>query len=412
MASSRLDPRHARIAREAAQHGHREYLSGRIHFMGGLAKDGQEARQFFSTSVGLQCGQGFLLTPYLVTIGDLGISCPKHHLTIDASCYGDVLGDARNVYRFGSSDHSLFLPFLFPSGPTTIGHRYTEFGWPAMGDPVGFRHVFDIPGSLGKEIRICGEAGNWIYSQHSLVTILSAKATLNSGWRCPLMSATGTAPSAGQRVSVREGLSCFDDLDLPDDGFARGTVCRSSPSAIWRAALRATCEKWNEDRLPVDIDSANQPATARTGVRGIQDNQRSRAAYRRRSYERSLRQFNRLTRPHVVRPCRGRSVDLFPNWRIGRVGMGQIDKYPGSSSYPVRSDVEDEDFTGDFTWVTSGTNRLRPSDLSPFVFGNGWSRRPFQFTYKRAWYAAQFFCPWVVQLFVRAALLRTHPTYH
>ena len=218
-----------------------------------------------------------------------------------------------------------------------------------MGDPVGSQQVFDVHGSVGKEIRLCGTDGDWIYSQHSLATTLSAKATLRSGWRWPLMSETGTAPSAGQRVVVVGGLSCFDDLNFPDDSFASDAVWRSSPSVIWRALLRAACEKWNEDRVPVDIDSPNQPVPARTGVRAIQNIQRARLAYQRRSYARCLRQFDRLAWPNVVRPRRGRSVDLCPNGCVGRAGMNPIGKYHGSSSRSVQSEVEDEDFAGNFT---------------------------------------------------------------
>lgn len=124
MACSWLDSRRTRIAREVAQHGHRGYLSGPVHFMGGLAKGGQEAHQFISTLAGLQCDRGVLLAPYIVTIDDLRTTTSKHHLIIDASYYGDVLGDTWNAYAFGSFAPSRFQPFLIPSEPTTLGHRY------------------------------------------------------------------------------------------------------------------------------------------------------------------------------------------------------------------------------------------------------------------------------------------------
>ena len=60
---SRADPRHTRIARHVALRGLSEFFSGHIHFLGGLAKDVQEAWQFHSTFIGLQCLQGLLIAP-------------------------------------------------------------------------------------------------------------------------------------------------------------------------------------------------------------------------------------------------------------------------------------------------------------------------------------------------------------
>ena len=144
--------------------------------------------------------------PLPLFLNDLDCTFPVHHFIIDASYYGDFRGDARNVYLFGFLDPSRFLSFLFPSESTTIGLRYSACGWCAVDDHVGFQQVFDIPGSMGKEIRLRWTQGNWIYSQHSLATALSAKATLNSGRRWPLLSETGASPSAGQRIVVLGGI--------------------------------------------------------------------------------------------------------------------------------------------------------------------------------------------------------------
>ena len=136
MACTWLAPRHTRIARGVAQHGYREFPSRPVHFAGGLAKDGQEAHQFTITLMGLQCDQVVMIAPYLVALDDLGVTTFLHHLAIDASYYGDVLGDTRNVYTFGSSDPSRFFPFLIPSEPNTIGLRYTACVWRAVDGPV------------------------------------------------------------------------------------------------------------------------------------------------------------------------------------------------------------------------------------------------------------------------------------
>ena len=155
-----MDPRHTRIAREVAQRGHREFVAGPVQFLGGLAKDLQEAQQFSNTLMGLQCDQGVLLAPFLVPLNDLDCTFPMHHFTIDASYYGDVLGGAWNVYLFGYLGPSRFLSFLFPSEPTAICLRFSACGWCAVGDPAGFQQVCDIPGSMGKEIRLRGTDGN------------------------------------------------------------------------------------------------------------------------------------------------------------------------------------------------------------------------------------------------------------
>ena len=222
-----------------------------------LDKDGQEAHQFISPFSGLRCDQGVLLTPYLITLVELGLTSFAHHLKIDASYYGDVLVDSWGVYTFGIFNPSRLMDFLFPSEPNTLGVRYTACEWPDMEDPVGFQQVFDIPGSVGKEIRLCGQDGDWIYSHHSLATALSGKTALQSGRLWPLMSDTGTAPSAGQRIVILGGLACFSQLDLPDDGSAIDTVWRSSPSAIWCDVLFSACETWSESRIPADVDSPN-----------------------------------------------------------------------------------------------------------------------------------------------------------
>ena len=104
-----------------------------------------------------------------------------------------------------------------------------------------------------------------------------------------LKNETVISPSDGQRIVVLGGRSCFANLNLPDDGSASDTAWRSSPSFIWRAALRAACEQWGEARIPVDIDSANQNASARTGARSIQDIHSSRVARQRKTYDRCLR---------------------------------------------------------------------------------------------------------------------------
>ena len=67
-----LDPRRSRIARCVAEHGHCEFLTGPIHFLGGHAKDYQEATLRVCTSIVLQCRKSLLLTPRLIDLEDLG----------------------------------------------------------------------------------------------------------------------------------------------------------------------------------------------------------------------------------------------------------------------------------------------------------------------------------------------------
>ena len=311
-----------------------------------MAKDSKEAFQFHRTCIELQCEQGLLLSPHLIRLEELGVTGFKAHREVDSALFGDVPAASWNHFTLGHFNLQQLVQYLLPSEPPTLVGRYSEFGLRDADDHLGFYQVFDIPCAIGKEVRAFDHDCNWVLTHRSLLTPMSAKSTLNSGRRWPLMQETGTAPSEGNRVTHLGGLQRFQNIDHPDDGYSSDAIWRSSPSVIWRIALRTALATRAANRRPADIEPDNAMIPTHTGVRPVQDLQRSSVALLGRRLRRCLRQFNQLSWPHVVLPFRARSVDLGSGCNIGRVSYKPIDPYPGASASSVRSVVVDVDFHG------------------------------------------------------------------
>ena len=199
---------HTRIARMVSLQGCKEFSPGPIHFAGGHSKDLQDELQFRSHSVGLQSDQGLLTKPYLLDIDLLGF--PYYTITIlwDQLNWG-ALEASWNLYAFGSFDLPAFREILSNKPPNTMEDRYFECGLNAIDDAIGFRQVFDIPGSIGSEIRFCDNDGYWSFSRHTAMAPTSVPNTDEHARRWPMLPSTRTAPSVGERSAILGGLSRF-----------------------------------------------------------------------------------------------------------------------------------------------------------------------------------------------------------
>ena len=168
---------------------------------------------------------------------------------------------------------------------------------------------------------------------------------------------TGTAPSVGQRIVVLGGLIAFDHMTLPDDGFASDTIWRSTHGVIWSAALRTACQRRLSRGADDDDVGHNEMPTKHTGVRARHQIQRSRPVMRQRRIQFYTKYLGHIEWPNAVRPCRSRILDLGHRGKVGRAAFRSGDCYPGSSSFSVQSQVDDEDFTGNLTCGIYG-NRI------------------------------------------------------
>ena len=144
--------------------------------------------------------QGLLIAPYLIDLGALGFANYTNHVAIDSALMGDLLVAAWNLYAFGPISLPGLRTFLPNASPTKISDRYSDCDMLASPDLVGFRPVFDPPGSLGREIRSLEPEGDWPFSRHSLMTAAAAKATSVPGWRWPLLKNAGTTHAVGERI--------------------------------------------------------------------------------------------------------------------------------------------------------------------------------------------------------------------
>ena len=107
---------------------------------------------------------------------------------------------------------------------------------------------------------------------------------------------------------------CFSTVNPPGDGFASDAIRRSTPSAIWKAELRATAHSPAFTRRITDHFLELEIHHRHTGTRPIQNIQRSSFAIRQSLFNRRLRHFDRFSWPRVSRRGRERIVDLGPGW--------------------------------------------------------------------------------------------------
>ena len=192
-------------------HIHREFTSGPIHFMGGVAKGPVEIGQFIHAFTTFQCEQGVLMTPKFVSFPEVAGSQPHAHCVVDSAFYGDIIAASWNLYAFGQFDLDQCKNLLQSQTPASFAQRYSSMHLEAAEDLPGFLHILDSDESMGKEIRVVNSDGNWGLSRQSMFRPTTAKATRNHGVHWPLLQTTNTIPSVGERISCLGGL----DFSLP-----------------------------------------------------------------------------------------------------------------------------------------------------------------------------------------------------
>ena len=144
----------------------------------------------------------------------------------------------------------------------------------------------------------------------------------------------------------------------------------------------------------MEVDSDNDvfdPPPHHTGVRARHQIQRSRVAKRLARIKFNRRALNRIVWPNTARPSFSRSLDLGPSGCIGRVAFHRGDRYPGASALSVHSDVEDEDYTGNITWILPRTNTGDHGAMVAYAWDGNWRIESFTFPYKRVWNAYRYF---------------------
>ena len=204
--------------------------------IGGLAKGILEANAFVSAFFGLQASQGFLLTPHLLDLTAWDFSGHYGVGSVDSARCGDILADRWNVYAFGEFPLELFMNSLPSNTPTTLGERYATCGLEAQVGEEGFRHILDIPFSIGKEIRVNAPERRWFFSRESMYPCIPAKHSFDYGWRWPVVQSTRNVPTIGQRLDILGGLPCLDNPRICDDGFANDALWRMTPTTVLRHA--------------------------------------------------------------------------------------------------------------------------------------------------------------------------------
>ena len=388
-----LDPRHSRIARLVSKCGYMEYTSGKVHFMGGSIKDGGEATEFLVAFATCKAEQGLMVTSDFVDLTQLGVSGFSQHASVDSSQHGDVLANRWNLYAVGSFDLQRLAQSLPRHPPCSLGERYRACGFDISADGPGVRQVYDIPGCLGKEVRIHSDDGEWYFSAESSYAGMPHGCSLHTSWRWPLVASTGTVPTIGERLAVLGGLDQFRTLPLADDGFSNDALWRLTPNVIWRSALAVAS---NSPEQGVECNDAMNISTSRyhTGVHHTSRVEwtcrRHRLTWNSRSQRPDVRDLDRIAWANVRQPRR-LSLELGPHGYIGIPKVRAIDHYPGSCALSDTHSLDDEEYTASSTWVTDSNNRYSTRDLETYTIDNKWISTQPRFSYKKLWYAEQSF---------------------
>ena len=344
--SAWIASRHSTLARIPQNYGISEYLSGAISPMGGLAKDLYEARQFWEVLKSSWCGLGILLTPRLIDLEEMEFPLYSASGTFDSVQYGDVLADRWNVYSFGSFDLRSFLSSVRNCPLATIGQCYQHDGLNCAPDEVGFHQMTPVSGSTGQLVHVCQTDGTWLLSQHSHVSCTTAKDASDAAVKWPLLADQGILPSAGQRIQILGGHSCFADANIPDDAYANDAIWRSSPISFWNHLLR-----WYRS-LPI-ASSSNSPQ--RTGsTRPAHVSRMLRWPWRSRLQCQDVIQLSRViwfnVEPSFNLDRHRRSVQLGPGGCIGLAETKLTTDYPMSDALSDSDSIPDADFSANHTW--------------------------------------------------------------
>ena len=359
----------------------------------GAAKDHEEAMEFLDAFKAVRAHQGILITSHLLDLSVTAEEAFSQAIEIDSSAHGDILANRWKVYPFGSFDVNRLRVSLPNLPPTSFAMRYRANGFDVLPDGDGFVQVHDIPTCVGKEVHVCDQQGNWHFSQESLYPGMPHKNSLHTARRWPLAAPTGVVPSIGERLSILGGLSVFYTIPLADDSFTNDALWRMTPSIIWQQVLIVATNAPPVEE--VDTDEIHVPQY-HTGSWRNEREHRARARrkrplnWRMRSRQPDVYALTRVAWPNVRQPRR-LSLELGPRGVVGGTTVSLNDRYPGSSALSDACSIDDEDFTGNFTWPDRPDQRYSPQDLGPLLSKDRWvSTRP-TFSYKKLWYAEQAF---------------------
>ena len=388
-----VDPRHSKIANLVRSFGFPEFSGGRINFLGGSAKDQHEIEEYIRVYHSMKAQQGILIVPFWLTRQNVDLEEELRSCVIDSSAHGDLLANIWKVFAFGAFDVRRLEASLQRLPPSSFATRYRECGFDILPDTDGFPQIHRIPHCVGHEIHICDHQGNWSFSNDSLYPGMPHKTSLHSAWRWPLIASTGVVPTIGQRLHILGGLSQFRESTLADDSYANDALWRMTPQVIWRQALIVGSQAGQEP----DDESNNQDAPPfhmggggrRKGAMSTQYYRRS-LQWQKRKLQSDIRDFDRIEWINVREPRRF-SMELGSNGIVGRSEVRASDRYPGSSALSEHNPIDNEDFTGNFTWPCNDTQRYSTSDLAVFVGNKRWTSTYPAFSYKRIWYAERAF---------------------
>ena len=150
-----------------------------------------------------------LITPHLVALGKSEQLPYKEHRSIDSATLGGLLANRWNLYTFGIFNMQGLMRNICLQPPTSFHQRYCDLGLECREDSIGFAQVFNIPHSMGKEIHIVDDQGQWQFGRDSQYQGMPHKNSLNNAWRWPIIVTTGNVPAIGQRLALLGGLAEF-----------------------------------------------------------------------------------------------------------------------------------------------------------------------------------------------------------
>ena len=116
-----VDPRHTRISRAISPY-RSEFVSGPVHFIGGVAKDSVEIAQFMQAFTSFQFEQGVLMTPKFVELPEGEPLMHNGHWVMDSALYGDVIAALWNIYAFGKFGLDRFKQIVQLAEPQNFAH--------------------------------------------------------------------------------------------------------------------------------------------------------------------------------------------------------------------------------------------------------------------------------------------------
>ena len=112
--------------------------------------------------------------------------------------------------------------------------------------------------------------------------------------------------------------------------------------------------------------------------------------WRQRILQSDFKDFDRIKWANVLSPRR-RSLELGPGGIIGVPAKRAYDHYPGADAVSDAHSIDNEDFTGNFTWPNDHGQRYSSADLHVFIGNDRWAPTYPSFSYKKLWYAERAF---------------------